>query len=84
MGRSNLDILSVFDTLAEWSKAPGRGPGLFGGAGSNPAGIINFLLYKNSINKLKIKTPHRGLEPLTFRYPWFKLMFKSRTLYQLS
>lgn len=36
---------SSFDTLAEWSKASGRGPGLFGGAGSNPAGIISFVFF---------------------------------------
>lgn len=32
-------------TLAEWFKAPGRGPGLFGGASSNLAGIIIFFVH---------------------------------------
>ena len=28
-------------------------------------------------NKKILRTPHRGLEPLTFRYPWFKRCLKA-------
>ena len=30
--------------MAEWSKAPALGAGLFGGAGSNPASVIFFFI----------------------------------------
>ena len=38
-------LVLFFDNLAEWSKACGSGPHLFGGAGSNPAVVTSFLLW---------------------------------------
>ena len=40
IGYSYLVEQTATGTLAEWSKAPRSGRGLFGGVGSNPTGTI--------------------------------------------
>ena len=43
--------------MAEWSKAPGLGPGLFGGVGSNPTLVIPLF-------KVCTHTTHKTFQPI--------------------
>ena len=50
----------AFGALAEWSKAPRSGRGLFGGVGSNPTGTI-FLAFFITNNFYHIYHYHKRL-----------------------
>ena len=65
--------------MAEWFKAPGRGPGISGCASSNLAGVITFLYHTITFNffLLQALSPSLGFFLFYFIFFRYNIVFKS-------